>query len=161
MCGTGRSDGGGDGFETIGDVGDGLDGDTDVDIIGVGYGVDVEFAVANRYTDVLILFPHVDEFGVRIFLQFFGELAKHRKVGACLLGGAFKVLARHNAQTDWNDSSWNPDMDVIAGNAIFVHVHADHAFMEDVNAGKSEGSAEPQSRFGEEEHVRISFGNLE
>src|SRR5580658_8874132 len=75
------------GLQSIGYIGNRFHREADVDVVRIGDGVDIQSAVANGYTHVLRILADIDKFRVRIFFQFLGYLAKHRKVWAGLRGG--------------------------------------------------------------------------
>src|SRR5882762_1185876 len=140
----GRSDAGSVGCELMSDIADSGKWDCYVHIFFVVDDVDLQLVTGSGDADVVFSIFHVNEGGVRIFAQLGGHNFDQWHVFRSVLGCLSEMLFRYKVHGHGNRGSGHPQVNMRTAIAMLVHINADGAFAEGINAGKNDGAGKTE-----------------
>lgn len=101
--------------------------------------IDQQSAIVRADMNMLFAIAHFDQFGFRIFLQFFRDDMNQRHVLPGSFSGLFHLLAGNEMHGHGNYGRRNPNMDMRSVAMALVDVNAQQSFAKGISTRKYDG----------------------
>src|ERR1051325_205834 len=115
--------------------------------------VNLQFPVVRAHSHVLVVILDFYKLGVRKFFQFFEQRVGHRQKLPSVSRSVPQVMPRHEMQGHWDHGGWHPHVNVRTSSTVFIHVHANQAFVERVRTCHNERTAYSEGCLCQQHHV--------